>query len=842
MGYGKSSDSQLRDFSISSLIGNTSDFKKNYKGTYQEEIQKETYDPTTGMFQTVAAIPQLESGTIQVLDSRLPTTLEQEKIDKFQSNILTANIDQLKRDQARYNSAISKIPESGIRDVDIQRLQNLGANLREVDGQIEIRPPTIGVGAFGAQRDISEFDFNRRPISAGSKVLTASLGETVGGLKQRQLQFFGVEKVKPLPIAQKVLGTDITITPEQYGSSVAKATEITADVGKYAIPYVGTALFAAEVGELGLDIAKTKKEVGYITTEQKREALITGAVLVTGGLLKGGQIILKNLPKAKYADLTKSKYKKLLQSIEGDKVLLEKGNVKWVSFERMTDGRVVLVGRQSSGGFSKEIKFVGKLDKTNPKRIVLRGEGDYTLEGTKFFSKGKKGQPKQFKFLETGKYEAASEGKVIPIEELGVNLRLPGGGKLNIKKDIGGEEWLSKLSEEEILKGILSKPSSGKYKQFGIGITEPTSSTFSVFQIKPRTFKQIKRLELKVGKQFKENVFFGGEITKDVAVKDVTKIKEGIYLTEAKGERGVSFIFKGEKPLKITKIEDKLPKLTIIKSKVKDVFRKTLPKNLRKKYDELSKIDKNFWKGQVAAGSKGRSSDVPIGQSKDKGYSQLFQIQAEVSEIIRTIPVPKSTPTLIVKSGDGLPYMVGGTGLKLETGTVGGLTMTGKTVQVETIGPLVVSPQRSYVGVEVKTTFAKPTGLVERNLFRTEFVGKTTTSFLEPKEIILQKQVQLLKQKQVQLLKQKQVGLLKPKQIGVMKQGQTQILKQKQVQLLKQKQVQLLKQKQVQVQRVGITQRLKPKEIIKTKRNIKPKLKEKETKGYWKARSCSSIC
>jgi hypothetical protein len=244
----------------------------------------ETYDPRIRQYVSTTQ----RSGTSTM---RSPTLDERRKMDtpnynsKFerrvfgenrQENILTADVSGVTRNIEQVNKLstdltsrsneltnLEKVNEQGEWIGTDSELIDYNRKIDEYNSRLgrynDLKNINVGVLGYTTQRDIREFDLKRKPITSTFKVISATAGSTAGGLT-----------------------TDIT-GKEKLGKGVGKVVEFGYDVGKYAIPFLGTSIFAIETGE-------SIRESGGVKQFVKEKPLEAGLLLGFGTLLIGKEI------------------------------------------------------------------------------------------------------------------------------------------------------------------------------------------------------------------------------------------------------------------------------------------------------------------------------------------------------------------------------------------------------------------------------------------------------------------------------------------------------------------------------------------------------------------------
>jgi len=105
---------------------------------------------------------------------------------------------------------------------------------------------------------------------------------------------------------------------------------------------------------------------------------------------------------------------------------------------------------------------------------------------------------------------------------------------------------------EEALQGPIkvipeSLSKAETFKILGKTTTIPKTGTFALYKIKPKYLKPSARLERAIKKQMKENIYFGGDVTKELVPQVAIKLKPKKYLVIGKKEAGLFFMKEAKK-------------------------------------------------------------------------------------------------------------------------------------------------------------------------------------------------------------------------------------------------------------------------------------------------------
>ena len=299
--------------------------------------------------------------------------LEEGKINEFGQFIGTeAELNRLQRETDARNKIVNRRNEL----------------LQEQERRSRIR---VGFVGGGMERDVREFDISGRPISGTAKLVTATIGATVGKRAEQVLDIFGFgEKVieeKKVTVIEPQFGSiqrniltgeiitgekeivvpERVITPVSIGKKVAAVTEFGLYIGKFAIPVVGTGLFAAEAGEVGVGIGRTLEEGKKLTKAQKIEIALLGGALLTVGAIKGAGII---------------KNKAIQRAVANELRVIEQQPIKSLTIIDEGAGVVRAKGIVEVGQTTKEIEYVGRIMETETgKKFVATGTGALTVTG-----------------------------------------------------------------------------------------------------------------------------------------------------------------------------------------------------------------------------------------------------------------------------------------------------------------------------------------------------------------------------------------------------------------------------------------------------------------------------
>ena len=495
---GASISENLPSSSKQSIRTSISDFFGRVGDTFKADITKgkEIYSSQAGGF--VSASPTGIGATAYI---RPPTQVEQARFDVLNQNILTADIGKVRSDIKQVERLSVELPKIQ-QDITKQELilkdlekgnvnaqgQFVGSqeaydkyvkaydlyNQRATEYQNKYnqyeasRNINVGIGELTRQRDIREF---QRPISGTAKMFTATAGAVTGVGLQKELDWLGVQRVKPLPLVQKLVRTDIVFTPEQAGKAYGKVVETGLDLGKYTIPVAGEALFAGEIAEA---MAPYKFNPIAFAKGSPREAAFLGGALLTGGIIKGLKIRSDVINKA------------VNKALEKDLSSLENAKIKSINYIDEASGKVMVIGEQKIGNINREFVIRGIIkDTESGKKFIPEAQGLSLTYGIVTPEKvfGIKLRPRVFEAKQT--FEAGSQGT-------------------------------------NILKGTVGDVRF--YEELGKGTLIPKESVFGITKI-PKTIRGLGKTKAKLEEQMSTSTF-GGDIVKEFSIPVG---KENIY-------------------------------------------------------------------------------------------------------------------------------------------------------------------------------------------------------------------------------------------------------------------------------------------------------------------------
>ncbi len=633
---------------------------------------KEIYSPALGGFVQAVDVKGREFGqaTAQV---RMPTDIERQRIERGRTrdNILFAPTEALKKDVKEIKRLQSKLEDLSKENIKDEQWVGSEKDLKEYNiliGKLEGIDKTvttgIGKGKFSREVPITQFDLEKRPISTTFQIFGSIAGSVLGGVGEDvgKLQE-KIERVTPTR----------AFKPFSFGASKPeigrKAGELIGEVGvglgKYLTP-AGVLIFGAEVGELGVDIAKTVKSGEKITREQKIEVAISGGVILTAGLLKGVQYLKAPIVKTvtRSGRITREvtpRYDKLLG--RKPKYTIETKQIK-VKGEKPVEYLDVTPkptkGAEGSGKYIEVyegIKGYGKEVGIGSKTIVKTREGEIIFSGLSPYTQA--GKLERVKTIKVLKKQGFGEGEIKNILRFKrpevVETTLTGTGKV-VRGETGTELYFKGEQREikrvvDLGQGLKTRGGVDKIKyikregmptgEIGeIKITTGTQEVKSAFLTKEgRPFSKV----IQRGKTTEVSDFIVG--TKKIGKTEIplsfdrlsSQKGEGVLIARTKEFSAYENIGIDRNILRKIKTKP-TDKIKVIKERAVDTrleqFRETLPKWERAKFDKLDKLSQSYWEGQVRAGSVGR--DISRGQGKsfmgaklkdleDKGYSALSE-------------------------------------------------------------------------------------------------------------------------------------------------------------------------------------------------------------------------
>jgi hypothetical protein len=242
-------------------------------------------------------------------------------------------------------------------------------------------------------KDISKL--GPRPINTVSTAASKSLAEGIVGFTEKV-------DVGTSMIKQKggVAIPEIRVSREAR----VKGIQTAADIGKYAIPTAGQALFFAEGAELGVVAEKQKRETGTIQPEIKKEALFFAGFAATGGVIRAAKVI---------------KSKSITGAVQKEITAVEGKTIKSLTIIDEGAGRVRAKGITQVGKTTREIEYTGRIAKTERGvKFVPEGVGTITIRG--------QAQPqvlgllsKPRTFVSSTGFELGGKGKNLFIKKIG---------------------------------------------------------------------------------------------------------------------------------------------------------------------------------------------------------------------------------------------------------------------------------------------------------------------------------------------------------------------------------------------------------------------------------------
>ncbi len=500
----------------------------------REDLQRrrsvEVFDPRTGTFERRVVDPRLAKGTREVISTRLPTEEEKLRIEKREKDILTIPISKLQKNVKEVKSLqsqLTKISEKNIvnnewvgSESDLKKFNKLVDKFNKIDKTIKAG---IGKGRFARQVDISQFDFEKKPISATSRVLEVTAGSVLGGVGETLGKVQEkVEKIPTVKIERTIQPFELKVSKPEIGRKVGEVIgETGVGLGKFAIPVAGGLFFGAEVGEFGVDVGKTIKSGEKLTREQKIEGAILGAVVLTGGAVKGARIIKRG------------------NILRAEKELIELGKqpIRFLEVIEKPSGKVSLVGFQKLSKLERRIDVSGKLKKTE-KGFEFLPEA----KGTSITLGKVKGKIGEKRIIEISKFETGSRS---------ISKQIEKSGELTLSKDISVSTFEPKIStfalfgkgkkgirsaekqlKENIIRGgDVIKDISGtltlmKGRKVGLTLGKDSLGLTLLREIKPQ-----KQFGIKIigGKKTPLSKTFGEEVKLIEKPRiDIKRIKEGL--------------------------------------------------------------------------------------------------------------------------------------------------------------------------------------------------------------------------------------------------------------------------------------------------------------------------
>lgn len=451
--------------------------------------------------------------------------------------IPVAKLEEVKKIDKRLNVNIPKINELDVQIKELESKNQLDKNYEELinkrnklyeqireDQSRREEISQVKIGLFqegGATTDISRF--SGYPITTSFSLFTSGVEGTVeniaflGGKKDigrpynvtteqrgtiqtdsftgKEMPFYKTETGRLEVIDGKLVFVEYKITEEdvrkraEFAGNVAG---VTSGIALLSVPYIGAGYNIGMTAETLVPYGFSPSR--FWSESTPTEKINVGLALGTGALTVT-RIILKNVPRAKYAGLTKEQYIKFLEKAGQDASKLDDANVKWISIEDKGNGIVELVGEQAEGGLSRRIRIGGKLSKSELDKIILSGVGEYETTGVVLFGEGGR-VPKSFGFAEAGIFETGARGKAFPIGDIG-NIQV--------------------------------------LKQVGTGTTIPKISTRFGFQTGISGKKAFKQ----ASEQVSENIFLGGDISKNIEERILLKFNEDVALSVGNKDVGV---------------------------------------------------------------------------------------------------------------------------------------------------------------------------------------------------------------------------------------------------------------------------------------------------------------
>lgn len=399
-------------------------------------------------------------------------------------------------------------------DIENEKLKALGGRIDE-EGYIKEPTIKVGVGKWTKEEPISKYKgLSSEYKAAGTSIdiLGQTAFATIGTGVEKAFNVLGIKTViKEGTMAKTGTGTiqwtgelgtkpsgsiyfkREALTSKDVGNVVYEVGSESVSFGKYAIPYLGAAIFGGEV------IGNVKESGGlksYIK-EKPLEAGITGAVLLTGGLLgSASRVRNKAVEKAVSKELNK----------------LSEVPIKSLTIIDEGAGKVSAYGIRESGGLKQEVRYYGDIKQTE----------------------------KGFKFIPSGKGTSVTQGIVKPNEVLGMNLK-PRAVGLRQEFELGtkGKDvFIGKIGDAKV------------YEEFGLTTIIPKDTYFGIEKVKKgvtevNLLKQkpenIIYKDITIPTKEDRNLFF--ELTDDVGLKMSNReLGTVIKLKPVQEESGVTFI------------------------------------------------------------------------------------------------------------------------------------------------------------------------------------------------------------------------------------------------------------------------------------------------------------
>ena len=383
------------------------------------------------------------------------------------------------------------------------------------------------------------------------------------------------------------------ITPEEVGEVVEKVVEIAPYATPAAIPYIASEFFKGvetvkhpekeaekifkeqelykayeeqykeaertleEGYELEPKLTRTELKAEYLPfiTEQVKqkgaiEAVTSLAFLGAIGLAKAvPKVIETTIPRQKYLGMTQKQYQAAVKEAEKELVKLGKQDIAWIGKVEKDTGGVFIRGKQKWKGLERDIKVYGELKETELGKVFIPyGKGEVTGVGEILL--GKKKVP--YQYLEAQKFEVAADAITIRAGELigspKLIKKIP--SKIKLLRESGlipekmkpmfvrAEEALAK--EIKVIPEALAKAET--FEILGATVTVPKAGAFALYKIKPKYLTPSAKLERAIKKQMKENIYFGGEITKEILPQVAIKLKPEKFLVIGRKEAGLFFV------------------------------------------------------------------------------------------------------------------------------------------------------------------------------------------------------------------------------------------------------------------------------------------------------------
>jgi hypothetical protein len=548
MGVSGSLGSRITGF-VSNIVGDKKDFNRGTEIFNQDRniVTAATYPSGQGSVSFVRSFTPDETKRFEQLNKNI-LTIDTKELSRRQKNIATS--DKTIKD---LSSNINEVGEWTGSESDLERYNRAVGNIQDTS------KINVGIGKFSRQRDIREFDLNR-PVSTVKKAVIGTVAETSGVALEKGLKAANIKEVQARQLffaASPIAGaipSSVTLTPEQAGKVQTKTVQTGLDLGSYAVPVAGQALFFAEGAELANVAGIQKRETGAISKEVKKEALFFVGALATAGALKGAsalkQVRMFGKPSriktsVEITPLTKAKVKVspkpvVVETEVGKRLKVTKSGT---TLEFSPSGNIITTTEKGRGLFGKYMS-VQKQDPTG--RVVGIIEKESLL--------GKKlGKTYTTKFIDdpikgTRTFETFKDGKLIRTGELtrGKNLlgltqqRKITSSKVSRNTISPQKEVTSKAVKEEgflqeiipIRKGIKVENGKilSKLKTSEITNIQPAKSTFIA--------------RLKSGKQRVDLIAEGGRKTAKQSSQgsfNLLKIGEEKKITEKITGKGIVY-------------------------------------------------------------------------------------------------------------------------------------------------------------------------------------------------------------------------------------------------------------------------------------------------------------